>query len=322
MKFSSAVSNVSVFVGIDVSKQFLDVASQHRSEVVRLRNTRGGFKELLRLLKPHKVELVVLEATGGLEMPVVAFLADANVPVAVVNPRQVRDFAKALGKLAKTDSIDAVVLARFGEAVRPKVQVQRDAKAQQLHGLLGRRRQIVEMITMETNRMRTAHRDVVPDIRIHVTWLQKRLSKIEQELLATISFNEEWRRKDELMQSVPAVGQICSLTLLVELPELGQLNRKEIAALAGLAPFNVDSGTKRGRRSVWGGRSQVRRVLFMSVVAGLRYNALIREFYDRLRAAGKPPKVALTACMRKLLTVLNEIVKRAIPFEQRHTVAV
>lgn len=298
---------VPFFVGIDVSKDFLDVAMLPDDSAERIRNTKPGIKKIVASLKRCHLALVVLEATGGLEVPLVAALTSADIPVAVVNPRQVRDFARALGKLAKTDTIDARVLARFGEAVNPRAHVARDAKHQQLHAVLLRRRQIVEMITMETNRLRTAHSDVKGDIRAHVKWLQGRLTSIDEELLETVNLSQSWRQLVSLYQSVPGVGHVCALTLLVELPELGTLNRKEIAALAGLAPFNVDSGARRGRRAVWGGRPQVRRVLFMSVVCGLRYNAPIKAFYDRLRAAGKPAKVAITACMRKLLTILNEM---------------
>jgi len=248
-------------------------------------------------------------------MPLAAALAVAGMPVVVVNPRQVRDFAKATGKLAKTDTIDARILAHFAAVIRPVVRPLPDASSQELTAILTRRRQLVDMITAERNRLHAARsKSVKEHIKAHVTWLQAESSQIDKELNQSVRESSVWREKDDLLRSVPGVGPVLSTTLLAQLPELGALNRKQIAALVGVAPLNRDSGTFRGRRTVWGGRAAVRAVLYMATLVAVRHNPLIRTFYQRLLTAGKAKKVALTACMRKLLTILNAILKHRIPW--------
>jgi transposase len=241
-------------------------------------------------------------------MGVVRLLAQAALPVVVVNPRQIRDFAKATGKLAKTDNLDAEVIARFAEAIRPQVRPLKTEEAQQLDALLARRRQIVEMITTEKNRLRSSLW-TKEDIETHIAWLGQSLTKIEADLDDLIKKSSVWREKHDIVTSVPGIGPVTALTLIADLPELGTLNRKQIAALVGVAPINRDSGLMRGKRATWGGRAQVRSVLFMSTLAAMRANPVIKTFYHRLRNMGKLPKVALTACMRKLLVILNTMLK-------------
>ena len=236
-------------------------------------------------------------------------LAAAALPVVVVNPRQVRDFARATGKLAKTDALDAQVLAHFAEAVRPSVRPLRDADTQELNFLTTRRSQLVTMLVSEKNRLGRASHSVRPRIQSHITWLEQELSDLDNDLREALRRSPVWREKDDLLRSVPGVGEQLSLSLLAYLPELGTLNRKQIAALVGVAPFNRDSGPRRGKRSVWGGRSRVRATLYMASLSASRYNPVLRVFYQRLLAAGKPKKVALTACMRKLLTILNAMIR-------------
>ena len=297
------MDEVKRFVGIDVAKAALDVFIGSDGAALSVANHEVGIRELLGQLKP--TDFVILEATGGLETPVAGALAAAGIAVAIVNPRQVRDFARATGRLAKTDTLDAEVLARFGEAVRPQARPLADEQAQALEALVTRRRQLVEMLTAEKNRRANAPKVLHRSIDEHIRWLEKRLSGFDDELGELIRDTPLWRERDELLRSVPGVGKVLSSTLLAHLPELGMLNRKQIAALAGLAPFNRDSGKLRGSRCIWGGRAQVRRVLYMAVVAAVRSNPVIKNFYAQLRARGKYPKPALTACMRKLLVILN-----------------
>ncbi len=287
------MDEVKRFVGIDVAKAALDVFIGSAGAAFSVANDEVGIQELLRQLKP--ADFVILEATGGLEMPVASALAAAGIAVAIVNPRQVRDFARATGRLAKTDRLDAEVLARFGQAVRPEARPL----------AVTRRRQLVEMLTAEKNRRARAPKILHRSIDEHIRWLEKRLAGFDDELAEMIRDTPLWRERDELLRSVPGVGKVLSSTLLAHLPELGALNRKQIAALAGLAPFNRDSGSLHGSRCIWGGRAQVRRVLYMAVVAAVRSNPVIKNFYTQLRARGKYPKSALTACMRKLLVILN-----------------
>jgi transposase len=249
--------------------------------------------------------LIVLEATGGYEIAVTGALVAASLPAVVVNPRQVRDFAKSLGRLAKTDRIDGLVLARFGEAVRPEVRELADEQTQQLQALLTRRRQIIEMLVAEKNRTRLAHKGVIVGLAEHIAWLEKCLDELDKQLHDLLKNSPIWREKDDLLRSVPGVGPVLATTLLAELPELGLLNRKKIAALVGVAPFNCDSGKMHGKRAIWGGRASIRAVLYMAALSSIRCNPVIRAFYDRLTQAGKEAKVALVACMRKLLTILN-----------------
>lgn len=296
-------------VGIDVSKRTLEVAVRPAAIRWEAENEEKGIEGLVVRLQKLKPDLVVLEATGGLQMPMVAACAAAGLPVVVVNPRQVRDFAKATGRLAKTDGIDAEVLAHFGEAVKPPIRPLPDSETQELGDLLTRRRQLVEMLTAEKNRVHTARKKVRKDIQAHITWLEKRIKEVDTDLSKRVKQSPVWRQKDKILQSVPGVGPVLSLTLLAGLPELGTLNRREVAALVGVAPLNRDSGQHQGARSVWGGRGNVRRVLYMSTMAAIRWNPIIRAFYERLMQAGKKHKVAATACARKLLTILNAMIK-------------
>lgn len=303
-----------MFVGIDVSKDTLDVALRPGSEAWQVKNDAAGIDALGVRLRELSPELVVLEATGGYENAAVAVLAAAGLPVVVVNPRQVRDFAKSTGQLAKTDRIDADVLALFAERVRPEVRELTTEAGQELEDLLSRRRQILEMLQAERNRLEHAKGPVRTDVMEHIRYLKKRLVRVDTDLEQRIRESPAWRAKEDLLRSVPGVGPVVSRTLMAELPELGRLSRQEIAALVGVAPLNRDSGRRRGRRTIWGGRASVRAVLYMAAVVGVRRNAAIRQFYQRLRGAGKPAKVALVACMRKLLVILNSIVRKNRPW--------
>jgi transposase len=304
-----------VFVGIDVSKDRLDVALRPTSARWAVAHEEAGITALVDRLRRHTPTLIVLEATGGLEVPLTGALAAAGLPVVVVNPRQVRDFAKATGKLAKTDALDASVLAQFAEVVRPALRPLPDAATQALSALLTRRRQLIEMLTAEKNRLGPAPPPVRKGIRTHITWLERRLADLDGELTQAIRESPVWREKDDLLRSTPAVGPVLSRTLLANLPELGTLTRQQIAALVGVAPLNRDSGAWRGKRRVWGGRAHVRAALYMSALVATRFNPVIRTFYQRLCAAGKAKKVALTACMRKLLTILNAMLKYRTPWQ-------
>jgi transposase len=256
----------------------------------------------------------VLEATGGREGPTVAALAAAGLPVAVVNPRQVRDFARAVGQLAKTDVLDAQILAHFAEAIHPTPRLLPDAQAQELAALLARRRQLIQMQTAERQRLDTALPRVKPQIERHLAWLEAELTDLDQTLHEQVQASPLWREQENLLRSVPGIGPTTALTLLADLPELGRLDRKAIAALVGVAPLSCESGTWRGRRIVWGGRARVRSALYMATLVASRFNPIITAFYQRLCAAGKPKKVALTACMHKLLTILNALVRQGIPW--------
>jgi len=303
------------FVGIDLSQTYLDVAVRPGSRAWRVPNDGPGHSRLLRRLQDLQPALVVLEASGGLERPVTRALIQAGLPVAVVNPRQIRDFARATGRLAKTDRLDAEVMARFAESVQPEPRPQPDEPTQQLQDLLNRRRQLGEMLIAEKNRRRTTPPSLRPQLEEHIGWLEGELERLDRETERLQQAHSVLRERAQLLRSAPGVGPRLTSTLLAYLPELGRLNRKQIAALAGVAPFNCDSGTLRGRRTVWGGRAQVRSVLYMSVVAAIRCNEVIAAFYRRLRAAGKPGKVALVACMRKLLTILNAMVRDHAPWQ-------
>jgi transposase len=298
------------FVGLDVSKRWLDVALLPTQESWRTGTTDAEIAALVTRLRALSPTLVVVEATGGYELPVAAALAVAEIPVAIVNPRQVRDFAKALGKLAKTDTIDAMVLARFAQAVRPEPRPLPDEQSRNLQDLLARRRQLVEMITAERNRRAAAvFAQIQRDIDEHIVWLKMRLGDIDEQLAKAVQLSPIWRDKDILLRSMPGIGPAVAVTLLAELPELGTLNRKQIATLVGVAPLNHDSGLHRGQRSIWGGRSTVRAALYMAALVATRFNPVIRSFYGRLVAAGKKKKVALVASMRKMLTILNVMMR-------------
>lgn len=308
------MANSESFIGIDVSKSNLDVAVRPTEERWRCANDEAGIAALVERLAKLTPTRVVLEATGGFEVPLACALAAAGLPAIVVNPRQVRDFAKATGRLAKTDVLDADILSRFGEVVRPEVRPMPDADAQELAALIQRRRQIVGMLTAEKNRLCCARPSVRKSLKTNIAWLEKQLTGIETDLSNAIRNSPVWREKDDLLKSAPGVGPVLASTLLASLPELGKLNRKQIAALVGVAPMNRDSGKLRGKRTVWGGRAQVRAALYMGALVAMRHNPAIREFYKRMRAAGKSGKVALTACMRKLLTILNAMLKHQTPW--------
>jgi transposase len=300
-----------VYVGIDVSKGRLEVALSPGGMNWDEPNDAPGIHRLVSRLGELHPALVVLEATGGMEAPLAGALAEANILVAVVNPRQVRDFAKATGRLAKSDAIDAKVLAHFGRAVKPEARPIPDEKARELKGLLSRRRQLTEMLTAEKNRLSSALTRVRPQVEEHIHWLEERLKELDKDLHQALRDSPIWREKEGLLRGVPGVGPGLVITLLAELPELGTLSRRQIAALVGVAPLNRDSGTLRGKRTTWGGRATVRAVLYMATLAATRCNPLIRAFYQRLCAVGKPKKLALTACMRKLLTILNAMLKHS-----------
>ena len=296
-------------VGIDVSKANLDVAVLPGGEEFSASNDHAGCAELASKLKALSPELVILEATGGLENLVTGILAAIGLPVVVVNPRQVRDFAKAIGKLAKTDRLDAKVIAHFGQVIKPEPRPFKDDESQALTAMITRRRQIVDMLTAERNRLSISHASVRKDIQETIDWLQKRLKDIDDDLSKIIASNVAWKAKADILKSCKGIGPVASTTILCSLPELGALNRREITALVGICPYNRDSGTMRGKRAIFGGRAAVRAVLYMATLSAIRSNPAIGDFYGRLRQAGKLPKVAIVACMRKLLTILNAMLK-------------
>jgi transposase len=309
IKEDEVLEVVANFIGIDVSKAQLDIAVRPSAEREVISNDEAGIKTLVERMGELRPVLIVLEASGGLERKVTRALASAELPVVVVNPRQVRDFAKATGRLAKTDRIDAAVLALFGEAVRPALRRLPDEVLLELRALIARRRQITEMIVAERNRLSGASKAVRKRIDAHIGWLEAEIDRADKDLDQSIGQSPIWQENQDLLKSVPGVGPVISRTLLAELPELGQLNRKQIAALVGVAPLNRDSGTLKGRRTIWGGRAAVRAALYMAALVASRRNSVIQAFYKRLRHAGKAPKVALVACMRKLLTILNAMIK-------------
>lgn len=313
------------FVGIDVSKRRLDCHFLPSKYATTLANSESGVQALLDLLdqettSPDQV-LVVLEATSRLHMAAVAALASSGYSVVVANPRNIREFARATGRLAKTDSIDAEVLALFAERVRPTPRPVPSAELEQLDALSTRRRQLLEMIVAEKNRLSAAPKNVQRSIRDHIAYLQRRLKKTDDDIEHVVHSSEVWRQHDDLLQSFRGVGAVTSRTLLIELPELGTLSNKQIAALAGVAPLNRDSGTLRGKRSTWGGRSAVRTALFMASLSAVRHNEVIKRFYRRLRDAGKPAKVALVAVMRTILTILNAMIKNRTRWNPEHLAA-
>lgn len=303
------------FVGIDVSKAHLDLHARPTGATARYANEPDGIAALVARVTELAPERVVLEATGGFEAPVAAALAAAGLPVVVVNPRQVRDFARATNKLAKTDALDAATLAHFAEAIRPAVRPLPDADARALADLVDRRRQLVEMRTAEANRRGLARGAVAASVRSHIAWLAKQVDQVDRELTARIRSSAVWRETDDLLRTVPGIGSVVSRVLVSELPELGSLSSKRIAALVGVAPMSRDSGRTSGARAIAGGRSGVRSGLYMAILSAVRYNAPIRTFYQRLRAAGKAVKVAQVAAMRKLLVILNAVVRDKRPWD-------
>lgn len=311
----------SITIGIDVSKDVLDVCSS-AAEAWRAENTSEGIEALVARLKAHAIERIILEATGGYEAALVAQLAAAGLPVIVVNPRQVRDFAKATARLAKTDAIDAQVLVRFGQAVKPEVRALKDEQTLQLEAVLTRRRQLVAMLVSEKTRLHTAAPVVRRELKEHIAWLQRRIKQIDRDLTGLLRASPVWRERENLLGKVQGVGTQTILSLCASLPELGRLNRRQLAALVGVAPFNCDSGSMRGKRRCWGGRAELRAVLYMATVAALRCNPVIRSFFDRLVKLGKPKKLALVACMRKLLTILNAMIRDGSAWDPaRHQIA-
>jgi transposase len=312
------MSDPQVFVGIDVSKAQLDVALRPTDDGWHVNHDESGIAGLVERLRTVQPTLVVREATGGLEVPVTGALAEAGLPVVVVNPRHARDVAKATGRLAKTDTLEARGLAHVAEAGRPTPRPLPEAQAPALRALLTRRRQLVQRLTAERRRLQTAPQQIRADIQAHITWLTRRLARTDDDVAAALDSSPLWRATDEMLQSTPGVGPILARTLVAEVPELGVLNRQEIAALIGVAPLNRDSGTWRGKRAVWGGRAHVRAVRSMSTLAAVRHNPVLKAFYARRRAVGKAPKVALTACMHKLLTILNAMLKHRTPWQENY----
>lgn len=306
-----------VCIGIDVAKAYLDVHVLPANKAARYRNSRVGIAALVKMLKRQSPALVVLEATGRLELPAASALGAAGMPVAIVNPRQVRDYARATGQLAKTDALDAKVIATYGRDLHPEPRPVPDKESLALQAVLARRRQLIQMLTAEKNRLGRAHPAARRDLREHIEWLYERLKKVDHELHELINASPAWRQRDALLQSVPGVGPVASRTLLIDLPELGNVDKKSISKLVGVAPLNRDSGTIRGSRSIWGGRPQVRCALYMASLAAIRANPAIRTYYRKLREAGKKPKVAQVACMRKLLVILNAMAQAGTQWEDQ-----
>ncbi len=308
------MEKVECFVGIDVSKDHLDVALLPDDQAWTLGNNETEIVSLVERLLAIRPTLIVIEATGGFEMLVASMLSAANLSVAVVNPRQARDFAKATGKLAKTDAIDAKMLALFGQTLRPEPRPLKSEELKELDSLVRRRSQLVAILTTEKNRLATAPNSIRHDIHEHIAWLKKRIDQLNQAIDKLIKQSPIWRAKDQLLKSAPGIGQVIASCIIAELPEIGTISNKEISALVGLAPLNRDSGKYRGRRIVWGGRSSVRSALYMGALSAIRYKPPIKAFYERLIKAGKKPKVAITACMHKLLIILNAIIKNSMPW--------
>jgi len=305
-----------LFVGIDISKDRLDVHIQPTEECYSLAHDEAGVAEVVRRVRDLGPQLVAMEATGGYEIRLAAALGSAGLPVVVVNPRQIRDYARATGQIAKTDRLDARVIAAFAGAVRPAVRPLPDDEAQQLGEVIARRRQLVDMLGAETNRRRMVRDPRLRErLKDHITWLEQAVGEVDDDLRGLVRGSVLWRETDDLLRSAPGIGEVTSFTLIADVPELGRLGRRRIAALIGVAPMNRDSGTLRGRRMVSGGRAPVRAVLYMATLSAIRYNPTIAAFYQRLRAAGRPGKVAVVAAMRKLLTILNAIVRERRPWQ-------
>ena len=310
---------VNTALGVDVSKRHIDVALSEQDPVSRFDHDARGIAALVALATEANVDRIIVEATGGYQTDLVAALAHAGLPVLVVNPRQVRAFARATGQLAKTDRIDAHVLARFAVAVKPPLRRLNDEQADLLGALLTRRQQLIQMRTAEKNRLALAAASVKKNLKAHIQWLDRHLHDTDGDIRTLIRSSPLWREKDQLLESVPGIGETTAFALIGRLPELGTLNRKEIAALAGLAPFNRDSGTLSGKRIIWGGRCAVRQTLYMATISAIRSNPAIAAFYQRLKANGKPSKVAITACMRKLLTIANAVVRDQTTWQPKMT---
>jgi transposase len=308
------MENISQWIGIDVSKATLDVYIRPIGKAFQVANTEIEIANLVKQLQSYEINLIVLEATGGLETELIIQLQSALLPVALINPRQGRDFAKATGKLAKTDAIDAQTLAHFGEAMKPLVLPIESETARQLGELISRRRQLVEMSTAEKNRRDRSRGKALADIEAHIDYLDKCLQQINQEIEELTQNNQEWIDKVNLLKTTPGIGQVISTTLVSDLPELGQLTAKQISRLVGVAPINHDSGQHKGKRMINGGRAHVRAVLYMGAVVAMRFNPVIKTFYQRLVERGKPKKLALTACVHKMLVILNAMVRDNLPW--------
>jgi transposase len=303
------------FVGIDVAKNTLDIRLEPVGESLHVAYDDAGVSEIRQRLLALAPTLIVMEATGGLETRLACELAACGLPVAVINPRQARDFAKATGQLAKTDQVDAAVLAHFACAIRPAVRVRKDADTRDLDDLVTRRRQLITMRVQETLRLGSAESKALQkNLKKHIAWLDKQITSLDGDLTGRLRASDVWRAKDDLLQGIPGVGKVTTVTLLAKCPELGQLNRREIAKLSGVAPLANDSGKHRGKRFIWGGRADVRAVLYMATVSAIRCNPAIKTFADRLKQAGKPTKVVIVACMRKLLTIMNAMLKNNVPW--------
>lgn len=303
------------YIGIDVGKTWLDVASFGEASVWRVKNNPEGIQTILKRLSQGSVQLVVVEASGGYERGMVSSLQLANVPVAVANPTRVRALAKATGKLAKTDRIDARLIAEYACRIQPAVQEPREEQEERLRALVTRREQLVEMRAAEQNRLDTSHPSMVEVLREHIIWLSEQIDGCAEQINVLVDRMTEWKEWVDLLESIPGVGRVTAVTVLAELPELGQLNRQKVAALAGLAPFNRDSGQMHGKRRIFGGRKGVRRVLYMACLSGIRCNPVLKEFYERLTRKGKLFKVAITACMRKLLTIMNAMLHQRLAWK-------
>lgn len=306
---------VEKFVGIDVSKSTLDVCIEPAVQTLHVAYDEAGIKQIVVRLKEINPTLIVMEATGGLEVRIATELASNGLPVAVVNPRQARDFAKATGQLAKTDRVDAAVLAAFAQAIRPQARMLKDADTRALNDMVSRRRQLIDMRVQETLRLGTAaSKPLEKSLNKHIAWLDKRIAEIDTDLTKRLRESDVWRTKDDLLRGIPGVGPVTTVTMLSRCPELGKLNRREIAALIGVAPLANDSGKHCGKRFIWGGRADVRAVLYMATVSAITHNEAIKTFAERLKKAGKPPKVVIVACMRKLLTIMNAMLKNNTPW--------
>jgi transposase len=306
-----------IFVGVDVSRAHLEVAVLPQKRRCRVPNNDAGFDELVSWLGEPTGTWVVLEATGGYQVPATAALATAGFDVVVANPRQVRDHARSRGRLAKTDKLDAEAIADFAERNRPPVRPLPDEQTRLLQALMARRRQLLEMLIMEKNRLQQAPKPWAKQIAKHVAWLKAQLKQLDNDLDDQVRHSDLWRENDQLLRSAPGIGDVPSRTLLADLPELGQVNNKQIPALAGVAPLNRDSGKLAGHRTIWGGRATVRTALYMAVVSAIHQNPIIRAYYHRLKKAGKEPKVAMVACMRKLLVILNTMLRERQPWQPR-----
>lgn len=310
---------VEKFVGIDVSKSTLDVCIEPAVQTLHVAYDGTGIGQISGRLKEVNPTLIVVEATGGLEVRIATELASLGLPVAVINPRQARDFAKATGQLAKTDQVDAAVLAAFAKAIRPQARPLKDTDTRALDDMVSRRRQLVDIRVQETLRLGTAvSKPLQKSLKQHIVWLDKRIAEVDSDLTRQLRESDVWRAKDDLLRGIPGVGAVTTLTMLAKCPELGTLNRREIAALTGVAPLANDSGKHRGKRFIWGGRADVRAVLYMAAISAMSCNDMIKSFAQRLKKAGKPPKVVIVACMRKLLTIMNSMLKNNTPWNLKY----